>query len=206
MTKTSLQAIALLALTALCGCVGYNWSPAVPDRLRTVAVPTFVNHTQYAEFGPTVTQYTLREFQKEGTFSIRRQGDSAIELQGEVVDVSMKSDEFDRNIGYYSSGVRMTVSVKVTALDKRDGKVLYTRVYDGVNAFVTRSDVPTSMRNSAPIIAQEISRQIVDDLISYWDGSRARPWENLPAEDEKSTTQAKDDDIFSSLENPDEVK
>ena len=86
MIKYATRGLALiLPVLAICGCANYKWTSDVPDELRTVAVPVFENRTMSAELGPIVSQYVLREFQREGTFSIRRSGDSSIEVQGSIV-------------------------------------------------------------------------------------------------------------------------
>ena len=61
---------AILFLVALAGCANYRGTSSVPEELRTVAVPVFENRTSSAELGPIITQYVLREFQREGTFSV----------------------------------------------------------------------------------------------------------------------------------------
>ena len=66
--------IFLLPALLLCGCANYRWTSRVPEEIRTVAVPVFQNRSDAAELGAITTQYTLREFQREGTFSIRRSG------------------------------------------------------------------------------------------------------------------------------------
>ena len=90
----------------LAGCASYRWTSGVPEELRTVAVPVFENRTSSAELGPVVTQYVLREFQREGTFSIRRSGNSALEVQGSIVKASRDPAAFNRGYGSRASEYR----------------------------------------------------------------------------------------------------
>ena len=87
---------ALCGVTLLAGCAGYTWGTSVPEEFRTVAVPLFENLTEVAEMGPMVTQYTLREFQREGSFRIVRPADAAIEVQGVVRKMDRRVASFDR--------------------------------------------------------------------------------------------------------------
>ena len=120
----SLAALALL----LAGCSSYRWRSSVPEELRSVAVPVFENRTSSAELGPIVTQYVLREFQREGTFSIRRSGSSALEVQGSIVKASRSAAAFDRGYGSRASEYRYTVTAEVSLVNRDTGKVLMNNV------------------------------------------------------------------------------
>ena len=158
----------VLFLFALVGCANYRWTSSVPEELRTVAVPIFENRTSSAELGPIVTQYVLREFQREGTFSIRRAGDSALEVQGIIVKASREAAAFDRGYGSRASEYRYIVTAVVSLINKDTGKVLLNnRHYVAETTFLTQGDLLTSQRNAATRIAQEFARQIVDDVTSF---------------------------------------
>ena len=78
-------AFALVFATLLAGCASsYCWRPAVPQKMRSVCVPTFRNETGVQELGAIATRQLLREIQREGTFKIRNAGDAAVEIQGVV--------------------------------------------------------------------------------------------------------------------------
>lgn len=158
----------LIPAFALCGCANYRWTSRVPDELRTVAVPVFENRTKSAELGPIVTQYTLREFQREGTFAIRRSGDSSIEVQGEIVRAERRPIAFDRGYGMRAGEYRYYVTVNVTLVNKETGKVLQSgRSYTGETTFMVQGDLLTGQRDAAQRIAADLARQIVDDVVSF---------------------------------------
>ena len=158
----------LLPVLALCGCANYRWTSRVPDEIRTVAVPVFENRTMSAELGPIISQYVLREFQREGTFSIRRSGDSSIEVQGAVVKASRHPVSFDRAYGSRADEYRYLVTVEVSIVNKDAGRVLQAnRAYTGETTFLVQGDLLTAQRNAAQRIAHDLARQIVDDVVSY---------------------------------------
>ena len=159
---------AVFFLAAFAGCSSYRWTSSVPEELRTVAVPVFENRTSSSELGPIVTQYTLREFQREGTFSIRRSGESALEVQGAIVKASRVVAAFDRSYGSRASEYRYMVTAEVSLINKDTGKVLMNnRRYVAETTFLTRGDLLTSQRDAAARIAQDFARQIVDDVTSF---------------------------------------
>ncbi len=158
----------LLPALILCGCANYRWTSRVPEELRTVAVPVFENRTQSAELGAIVTQYTLREFQREGTFSIRRAGESSIEVQGSIVKAERSGVAYSRGYGMRVSEYRYQVTAEVSVINKDTGKVLLDgRCYVAETTFLTQDDLLTGQRNAAQRIAAELARQIVDDVVSY---------------------------------------
>ncbi len=158
----------LIPTLILCGCANYRWTSRVPEEIRTVAVPVFENRTQAAELGPIVTQYTLREFQREGTFSIRRAGASSIEVQGAIVKAERSPIAYARGYGMRAGEYRYYVTAEVSIVDKDGGKVLQDgRKYVAETTFMVQNDLLTGQRNAAQRVAAELARQIVDDVVSY---------------------------------------
>jgi len=162
-------AFAAAVMAAAAGCAGYRWTSRVPEELRTVAVPVFENRTASAELGPIVTQYVLREFQREGTFSIRRAGDSSIEVQGAIISAGQSSLSYDRSYDNRGRVYRYTVTAEVSIINKDTGKVLQdNRRYTGETTFlVLGADMLTGRRDAAARVAVELARQIVDDVTSW---------------------------------------
>ena len=149
----------LLPALALCGCANYRWTSRVPDEIRTVAVPVFENRTMSAELGPIVSQYVLREFQS---------GDSSIEVQGSIVKAERRPVSFDRAYGSRADEYRYLVTAEVSIINKDAGRVLQAnRPYTGETTFLVQGDLLTAQRNAAQRIAQDLARQIVDDVVSY---------------------------------------
>ena len=166
-TRLAIAATALAA-AAVCGCAGYRWTSEVPESMRTVAVPTFDNRTMSAELGPIISQYALREFQREGTFSIRRTGAAALEVQGTVEKASRSAIDYDRGYGMRAKEYRYEVTVSVALVDKSSGKVLFeNRRYRGETTFLTQNDLLTGQRDAAQRVAHDIARQIVDDVVGF---------------------------------------
>ena len=163
MTARRICACALMAFAA-CGCAGYRWTSGVPEEYRTVSVPVFENRTMAAELGPTVTQYVRREFQREGTFSLRRTGDAAVEVQGAIASISRAAISYDRSFGMRAREYRYLVTAEVTFIDKKTGRVMAdNRKYVAETTFMVQGDILTGQRNAAARVAQDIARQIVDD-------------------------------------------
>ncbi|MBR3924933.1 MAG: hypothetical protein IKJ45_17575, partial [Kiritimatiellae bacterium] len=119
------------------------------------------------EIGPIVTQYTLREFQREGSFKIVRPEDAAIEVQGVLRSMHREGVAYDRGQGMRASEYRYVIVADVTFVDKKNGKVLFERKgIKGETTFLTNDDLLTGQRNASFRIADDIARQIVNDALA----------------------------------------
>ena len=165
--KSVLLPVALACATLFSGCAGYTWGTSVPKEYRKVSVPVFENLTEVSELGPIVTQYTLREFQREGSFAIARPADAAIEVQGVLRIMDREGVAYDRGQGMRASEYRYVVVADISFVDKKNGKILLERKgIKGETTFLTQDDLLTGQKNAAFRIASDIARQIVNDALA----------------------------------------
>lgn len=162
--RSLILSAAAVAAILFSGCAGYQWGTSVPKDYRKVSVPVFENLTVVSEIGPIVTQYTLREFQREGSFRIVRPEDAAIEVQGILRSMSRHGIAYDRGRGMRASEYRYVIVADVSFVDKKTGKVLLERKgIKGETTFLTQDDLLTGQKNASFRIAADIARQIVND-------------------------------------------
>ena len=151
---------------AAAGCSSYRWTSGVPGTMRTVGVPTFRNRTDLAEIGAVSTRQLLREFQREGTFKPTADG-AAVEIQGEIVSVGTRGDATNYKTGSRLHGGLMTVTAKVSVIDKVNGRVLIdNRKYTGEAPYSAGQDNTTAYRDASGRVADDLARRIVDDVVS----------------------------------------
>ena len=194
--KTILKSLCtVLAFTILSGCASYSWTSEVPEELRTISVPSFENRTMVSELGTITTQFILREFQREGTFKIKRTGDAALEVQGVIVTAGRDSIAYNRSYGTRASEYRYFVVAEVSVINKKTGRVLFEkRNYVAETTFLTQNDILTAQRNSAQRIATDLARQIVDDIIAYpYEAAEDSAAEDKKAEDKKAEDKKAED-------------
>ena len=166
----------LLAALALAGCANYRWTSPVPADMRTVNVPTFRNESDLVEFGAVATRQVLREFQREGTFKIASADDAAVEVQGVIKSASVGRIYFKREMAMRAYEQRLTVSAEVSFIDRRNGKVMVNnRKYMAETTYFSDSDMATARRDASGRAAEDLARQIVDDVTSCrWDDAKAK--------------------------------
>ncbi len=118
MKKTLSVLSVLAAALVLSGCAaGYCWRSEVPEEMRTVSVPTFRNSTDIPELGAVVSRQLLREFQREGTFTVRAPGEAVLEIQGVMVETSSSATGYDRKSNFLYAGYRLEATAEVSVID-----------------------------------------------------------------------------------------
>ena len=158
---------AALAVLLLAGCSHYTWRSQVPADMRTVSVPTFLNESDVTELGSVVTRQVLREFQREGTLRIAPHGSAAIEVQGVVKSGSSKLVAYERKTGTRNREHVLKVHAVGSFIDKKAGKVVVNdRKYSASTSFVAYDDILTAERDASGRIAEDLARQIVDDVLA----------------------------------------
>lgn len=166
----------VLAALALAGCANYRWTSPVPSDMRTVSVPTFRNETDLVELGAVTTRQVLREFQREGTFKIASADDAAIEVQGVIKSASVGRIYFKREMSTRAYEQRLVVSADVSFVDRRNGKVIVNnRKYMAETTYFSDTDMATARRDASGRAAEDLARQIVDDVTSCrWDNAKGK--------------------------------
>lgn len=159
---------ALLLSVLSYGCAtDYAWKSSVPAEMRTVSVPTFRNESELTELGSLMTGQLLREFQREGTFAIRRPGSAALEIQGIVKSASSSVSAYDRRTQLRLSSHDFKSTVLVSVIDKKRGKVIIdNRPYVVRTSFTAGNDLTTAQRDASRRLADELARAVVDDVLS----------------------------------------
>ena len=165
-----------LAAFALAGCASYRWTSPVPSDMRTVCVPTFRNESDVVEIGAVAARQVLREFQREGTFKIASADDAAIEVQGVIKSASVGRIYFKREMSMRAYEQRLVVSADVSFVDRRNGKVMVNnRKYTAETTYFSDTDMATARRDASGRAAEDLARQIVDDVTSCrWDNAKGK--------------------------------
>ena len=157
------------ALLVTAGCSTYRFRSTVPEELRTMAVPVFENNSGYPEIDAVVTQYVLREFQREGTFKIRNVDNASLKLLGKLVRTELHPLNYDRNYGSRTSEYRYSLVAEITLVERGTGKLLIDALPVKANTtFLTHGDMLTGMQDAYPRMAKELSRSIVDAVLANW--------------------------------------
>lgn len=160
---------AAIALLFSAGCTSYRFRSSVPNELRTLAVPVFENDSGFPEIDAVVTQYVLREFEREGTFKISAVDHASLKLLGKLERTSLQALNYDRNYRSRTSEYRYTLTAKITLVERATGKLLIDDLPIKANTtFLTHGDMQTGMQDAQSRIAKELARAITDAVLAHW--------------------------------------
>lgn len=121
--------LVLLVLAAALGSSSCGYTLAgrgsfLPESIKTIGVPMFVNRTPYYEVGETLTQSVRTELIGRGKYKVLPQ-DTDVDaiLKVEVNSLSLSPTDFDDN--RQATRYAITVNMSIQLVQAKDNKVLW---------------------------------------------------------------------------------
>jgi outer membrane lipopolysaccharide assembly protein LptE/RlpB len=164
----------IAALLAATGC-GYHTAghaaqtAQIPEDVKTIAIPTFVNDTTTYRIEQMLTSSVVREFTTRTHYHVlNTPGDSAdATLQGIVLSTSASPLTYNSTTGQAAS-VLVVVSMKVSLTD-REGKVLYQNPsYLFREQYEVSQDLASFFEENSPgyrRLSQDFARTLVSNIL-----------------------------------------
>lgn len=160
----------ILAILAMClaGCGYHTAGHAVrlPENLRTIAIPGFVNKTQTYRIEQVLTRDVVREFIGRTSYQILNSSSDEADatLKGTVVSTLAAPLTYDSQTGRASSAL-VTVTLKISLVD-RSGRVLFeNQNYTFREEYQVSREVATFFNEETPAL-QRMSRDFARTLVS----------------------------------------
>lgn len=156
--------MALLSLG--CGYHTAGHTALLPENVRTIAVPGFVNQTQTFKIEQILTSAVVQEFVTRTHYHIANQttDEADATLRGTVISTSSSPMTYDSQTGRAAS-VLVTVSMTVSLTD-RQGKVLYQNpAYIFREQYQVSSDLSSFFQEDSPALGR-LSREFARTLVS----------------------------------------
>lgn len=159
---------ALLVSLSACGYTLVGRGAFLPDYIRVVAVPTFVNLTPRYELEVRVTNAVTRELVSRGNYRVvgQQQGADAVML-GEIQSFQVAPIGLDRSEA--ANTWQVTIRARVTFTDLVANKVLFS---NSSFTFQNQFEFPTSSLGrvdievgSIDLIAEEFARAVVSSIL-----------------------------------------
>jgi hypothetical protein len=156
----------VMAVLAFCGCAGYHLGPVngAPAGDRTVEVLPFNNQTLQPRLGDALTQALRERFQVDGTYKLVSGKPGDIVVSGTITHYEREG------LGYLSADAttpenyRVGATVHVVVRDSATGKLLLDKNIKGHTLVNIGSDLASSERQAAPLLAADAAQNIVAEL------------------------------------------
>lgn len=162
------SAVLLLPLTLVSAC-GYHTathSAQLPEDVRTIAVPAFVNQTRTYRIEQMLTSSVVRELNTRTRYHIINDSNDNADatLRGTVVSASSTPLTYNSTTGQAAS-VLVVVSMNVSLTDRK-GKVLYQNPsYLFREQYEVSQDLTSFFQEDSPAF-QRLSRDFARTLVS----------------------------------------
>ncbi len=159
----------LLAGTTGCGYHTAGHATQLPENVKTIAVPAFVNVTTTYRIEQMLTASVVREFTTRTHYHILNDpGETAdATLRGTVLSTSSTPLTYNSATGQAAS-VLVVVSMKVSLTD-RQGKVLYQNPsYIFREQYEVSQDLATFFEEDSPAfrrLSQDFARTLVSNIL-----------------------------------------
>jgi outer membrane lipopolysaccharide assembly protein LptE/RlpB len=166
MRRLAVLAALVCFFSAGCGYHAAGHTVTIPDNVRTIAIPAFVNQTQTFKIEQMLTAAVVRELVTRTHYHIVNQvnDDADATLHGTVVSTYTTPLTYDSKTGRAAS-VLVVISMKVSLLDKQ-GKVLYQNPsYLFREQYEVSRDLNSFFEEDSPAF-QRLSRDFAQTLVS----------------------------------------
>jgi len=166
MSRAYALAVLLSVLATGCGYHTAGHTVTIPDNVRILAIPAFVNQTQTFKIEQMLTAAVVKEFVTRTHYHVINQisDDADAALHGTVLASYTTPLTYDSQTGRAAS-VMVVISMKVSLLDKR-GKVLYQNpAYLFREQYEVPRDLNSFFEEDSPAL-QRLSRDFAQTLVS----------------------------------------
>jgi outer membrane lipopolysaccharide assembly protein LptE/RlpB len=169
MTVRCAAILALLLVGAGCGYHTAGQAVQLPENVKIIAVPTFVNETSEYRIEQLLTASVVREFTTRTHYHILNNSSDAADatLRGTVISTSASPLTYNSATGQAAS-VLVVVSMRV-ALTDRQGKVLYQNPsYLFREQYEVSQDLASFFEEDSPAfrrLSQDFARTLVSNIL-----------------------------------------
>lgn len=166
MSRGAALVLLLSVFGAGCGYHTAGHAVTIPDNIRTIAIPAFVNQTQTYKIEQMLTAAVVRELVTRTHYHVINQvnDDADAALHGTVLSTYTTPLTYDSRTGRAAS-VMVVISMKVSLLDKQ-GKVLYQNPsYLFREQYEVSRDLNSFFEEDSPAF-QRLSRDFAQTLVS----------------------------------------
>jgi outer membrane lipopolysaccharide assembly protein LptE/RlpB len=169
MTVRWAASLALLLIGAGCGYHTAGHAVQLPENVKTIAVPAFVNETSEYRIEQLLTASVVREFTTRTHYHILNNSSDAADatLRGTVLSTSASPLTYNSATGQAAS-VLVVVSMRV-ALTDREGRVLYQNpAYLFREQYEVSQDLASFFEEDSPAfrrLSQDFARTLVSNIL-----------------------------------------
>lgn len=158
--------LGMILAVGLSGCAGYRLGPSNGDSAgaRTVQITPFNNRTLEPALGDALTTAMRKEIQREGTFQLATREAGDLIVTGEILHYDRGEISFLPTDVVTAQDYKVSFTAHVVARSRITGKVVLERDMTGNTLMRVGNDLPSAERQTLPLLAADLARQITAAL------------------------------------------
>jgi hypothetical protein len=169
--KSLLRLISMPILAVvLTGCASYQLGSMLPDDIKTVYVPTFINKTSEPMIETEATQAAIRELQKDGSLKVvgtPEEADTLLTVT--LTNYQLTPLKYEADLKTTADQYRLTLTAQVVLTRRTTDKVMSENPrIQGETDFPIAGDFTTSKKRGLPTAAADLAHNIVESIVEIW--------------------------------------
>lgn len=158
--------VGLVLVLALSGCAGYRLGPSNGATAgdRTVQIKPFTNRTPEPRLSDALTSALRKEIQREGTFQLATHYAGDLIVSGEITHFERGEVSFLPVDVVTARDYKVSFTAHVVARDRITSRVVLERDMTGSTLMRVGADLPSVERQTLPLLAADLARQITAAL------------------------------------------
>jgi hypothetical protein len=149
------------------GCAGYRLGPTNGEvaGAKSIQVNFFRNETFEPRLVEAIGTALRRTLQQDGTYRLDTQGDADIVVDGVVTHYHRLGVSFQPQDTITPTDFQITMLVKITATERRTGRVLLDREVPARATIRIGPDLASAERQAVPLLAQDLAWNVTSLLV-----------------------------------------
>lgn len=166
--KSLFVVLTIILVGSSCKQLGYKLGTTLPDGLRSVHIPIFINNTKEPLLETAATQATLQEFQREGTMKIAKdQADTLLEVT--LTDFVLEPLRYRKDESLTGREYRVRIYANmVFSKTKPEKAIIINKRVIGEATFLLVGDLSSSKQTAIPDAVANLGYHIVNSIVEYW--------------------------------------
>jgi hypothetical protein len=112
-----------------------------------------------------VTAQLRKRLQQDGTYRLATHGDGDIVISGSITNFQRHELSFARADTLTARDYRLSLSARVTALDRTSGKVILDAPVSGYTMIRVGADLTSTERQALPLLAADLAKNVTTLLV-----------------------------------------
>ena len=151
------------------GCIGYKLGSMLPDGIRSVYIPTFVNNTDEPLLEVETTQAVIAEIQRDGSLRVAEENAADSILTVSLENFTLNPLRFDDIKATQAREYRLTITASIKLVRVANNQIIVENPrVQGESTFEFIGDLTTSKRRETPAAARDLAHDIVEKLVEVW--------------------------------------